>query len=45
MESCPEEWRYKIKSKHLENVFCMTFTYRIYGQWPYILEDYFNMMF
>ena len=23
----------------------MTFTYKIYGQQPYILEDYFNMLF
>ena len=23
MEKCPEEWPYKIKGKHLENVFCI----------------------
>ncbi len=23
----------------------ITFTYKIYGQWPYILEDYFDMIF
>ena len=48
MEKWLEEWPYKIKGKHLENVsfykFALSSTYKIYGQQPYILEEDLDMM-